>query len=58
MVFFMRFEVFRQIVNTFAKQSDLDFRGSRIGIMDSILVNDRSFVFFCETHYLRFKFLL
>src|SRR5207249_6794354 len=57
MVFFMRFEVLGQVVNTFAKQSDLNFRGPGIGIMDSILIDDRSFVFLRETHYLRFKFL-
>jgi len=37
-VFLVRFEVFRQLTNAFAQQSDLDFRTARIGGMRSVLV--------------------
>ena len=55
MILFVRFEVLGQVVNAFAKQSDLNFRRTRIGSVDSVLVNDRSFVFLRETHYLRIQ---
>jgi hypothetical protein len=40
MVFLVRFEVLRQLTNSFAQQSDLDFWTARIGGMRSVLINE------------------
>jgi hypothetical protein len=41
----VRFEVFRQLTNAFAQQSDLDFWTARIGGMRSVLINEGSLLF-------------
>src|SRR5436309_867176 len=43
-VFLVRLEVLRQLANAFAKQSDLNFRASRIACMGSVLVNEGFFL--------------
>ena len=40
MVFLVRFEVIRQLTNSFAQQSDLDFRAARIGGVSSVLIDE------------------
>ncbi len=58
MVLLVRFEVLGEIRDALAKQSDLNFRGSRISSMDSILGNDVTFIFLCQTHSLPFNSFL
>ena len=40
MVFLVRFEVIRQLTNSFAQQSDLDFRAAGIGGVSSVLIDE------------------
>src|SRR5207244_11506817 len=49
MIFFVRFEVLSQVVNAFAQQSDLNFRGPCICIMASVRVDDGSLVVLRQT---------
>ena len=50
MIFFVCFEMLGEISDALAKQSDLNFRGTRIGTVDSILGNDVSFIFLGQAH--------
>ena len=45
MIFFVRLEVLGQVGDAFAQYCDLDFRGSRVGRMDTILRDDGSLRF-------------
>ena len=43
-ILLVRFEVLRQLTNTLAQQSDLDFRAARIRGMRAVLVNEGLFL--------------
>jgi hypothetical protein len=43
-ILLVRFEVFRQLTNTFTQQRNLDFRAPRIGGMGPVMVNEGLFL--------------
>jgi hypothetical protein len=47
MVFLMRLEVLRQFTNTLTQDRDLDLRGTSVGIVSAILVNQGGFFLSC-----------
>lgn len=55
-IFAVRLEVLGEVGNPFAKQGDLDFRGTGIGGVNAIPVDNASFVFLRQTHLI-FNFL-
>ena len=57
MIFAVCLEVLGEICNPFAKQGNLNFRGSRIGGVNAILGDYSSFVFLIQTHLYVFNSL-
>jgi hypothetical protein len=50
MILLVSFEMFGQIVDPFTEQSNLNFRGTRIGGVDPVLVDHGSLEFTSKNH--------